>query len=420
MVDCGDLYNISGQMSTAMQIEDQAFGGKNMIFAGDFAQLPPINTKGPALFNHKVGTVLSTTNSIRDQKHTMGKAQWHQTTVVVLLRQNMRQNTISEEDSRFRTALENMRYKACTSDDISLLRSRVVGPQNPLVDVSHPNFRHVSVITALNAQRDQINALGCVKFAHDTKQKLTDFVSVDKWKSQVVSKRKKDNFMDPRRASDILPESLQDKLQQLPHAASMHIPGTLRLCRGMPVLIKKNEATEVCVTNGAEGTVVGWKANLHNNNKSTLETVFVKLTKPPTDVQLKDLPLNVVPVSKQLVPIQCKMQNDSTVYVSREQVPILPNFAMTDYGSQGRTRPFNVVDLKNSRTHHSVYTCLSRGSSLQGTIILQMCDISKITGGLPGYLRQEFREGASRDYQCYYTFKSNKAVSKLAWSRCCP
>ncbi|KAI0043089.1 hypothetical protein FA95DRAFT_1461933, partial [Auriscalpium vulgare] len=375
-------------MSTALQVEEEAFGGKNMIFAGDFAQLPPISAKGPALFSHKVGTVLSTTNSLRDQRHTMGKALWHQSTVVVLLRQNMRQNTMSEEDACFRLALENMRYKSCTADDIALLKSRIPGAQNPTVDISHPNFRHVSVITALNSQRDQINTLGCTKFAEDTNQPLTTFVSVDKWKSQTVSKQRQRNSTDPRRTSDILPEPLQDKLRQLPHAASMNIPGTLKLCRGMPVLIKRNEATEVCVTNGAEGTVVGWKAVLHNNNKSTLDTVFVKLTKPPSVVQLEGLPMNVVPISKQSLPVQCKMANDSMVHVTREQVPILPNFAMTDYGSQGRTRPYNVVDLKNCRSHHSVYTCLSRGSSLNGTIILQMCDVTKITGGLSGYLRQ--------------------------------
>jgi len=41
MVDCGSLYTISAQMCMALQIDHKAFGGKNMIFAGDFAQLPP-------------------------------------------------------------------------------------------------------------------------------------------------------------------------------------------------------------------------------------------------------------------------------------------------------------------------------------------------------------------------------------------
>jgi len=39
-----------------------------------------------------------------------------------------------------------------------------------------------------------------------------------------------------------------------------------------------------------------------------------------------------------------------------------------------------------------MYTCLSRGSSLDGTVLVQGFDPRKIQGGMTGYLRQEFRE----------------------------
>jgi len=64
-------------------------------------------------------------------------------------------------------------------------------------------------------------------------------------------------------------------------------------------MIKHNEATECCVTNGAEATVVGRKAHYITANKLALDTLFVKLTNPPNTVQLDGLPENVVPVSKQ-------------------------------------------------------------------------------------------------------------------------
>jgi len=76
----------------------------------------------------------------------------------------------------------------------------------------------------------------------------------------------------------------------------------------------------------------------------------------------------------------------------RQQVWILPNFAMTDYASQGKTRLYNVVHLNSCRSHMSYYTCLSRSASAAGTIILQGFEPSKITRGCSGYLRQEFRE----------------------------
>lgn len=74
MLDCLDMYSISSQMSLALQVSFDAFGGKNMIFDGDFAQLPPIAIKGPPLYTNKVSTTISTTNSIRDQKMTMEKS----------------------------------------------------------------------------------------------------------------------------------------------------------------------------------------------------------------------------------------------------------------------------------------------------------------------------------------------------------
>ncbi|PVG02891.1 hypothetical protein CPB86DRAFT_696226, partial [Serendipita vermifera] len=65
---------------------------------------------------------------------------------------------------------------------------------------------------------------------------------------------------------------------------------------------------------------------------------------------------------------------------------------MTDYASQGRTRPTNPVDLKFCLDHRSYYTALSRSTSLSGTYILDSVDAGKIQGGISGYQRQEFRE----------------------------
>jgi len=147
-----------------MRVHDKPFGGKNMIFAGDFAQLPPPG-RNPSLYSQTVKTTLHKTHSHRDQKWTIGKSLWHQFTVVVILRQNMRQKTQTLEDAKFRTALENMRYKSCTDEDFALLRSRIAGQGASKPSLSAPEFRHISVITALNAHRDKINELGVRKFA---------------------------------------------------------------------------------------------------------------------------------------------------------------------------------------------------------------------------------------------------------------
>ncbi|KIM40837.1 hypothetical protein M413DRAFT_72469 [Hebeloma cylindrosporum] len=65
---------------------------------------------------------------------------------------------------------------------------------------------------------------------------------------------------------------------------------------------------------------------------------------------------------------------------------------MTDYAAQGKTRPNNVVDLGHCKNHQSYYTALSRSASAAGTMLVQAFSAKKITGGISGYLRQEFRE----------------------------
>ena len=49
-------------------------------------------------------------------------------------------------------------------------------------------------------------------------------------------------------------------LWALPPSSTQHRVGKLKLCLGMPVMIKNNEATECGVTNGAETIIVGWKS----------------------------------------------------------------------------------------------------------------------------------------------------------------
>ncbi|KZS86446.1 hypothetical protein SISNIDRAFT_420894, partial [Sistotremastrum niveocremeum HHB9708] len=149
----------------------------------------------------------------------------------------------------------------------------------------------------------------------------------------------------------------------------------------MPVMIKNNVAVECGVTNGAEALVVGWKANEHvleDYKFSVLDVVFVRLKNPVKSIQLGGLPENVVPIYRRKVTIKCMLQNDNEMPISRTQVPLVLNFAMTDFNSQGRTRPQNPLELSECRTFQSIYTCLSRSPSLAGTLILKFRELEML------------------------------------------
>ncbi|KDQ57392.1 hypothetical protein JAAARDRAFT_97100, partial [Jaapia argillacea MUCL 33604] len=345
------------------------FGGMNMIFAGDFAQLPPVGAER-ALYAQSISMKTNQRSSMRQQEAAIGKALWYQVTTVVILRQNMRQCLQTPNDAAFHTALENMRYKSCTPDDIQLLKSLVASSSKESPKTGDPKFRHVSIITARNIQRDKVNEMGSTRFANDVETELTDFYSYD-------------TFAPPK-----IHPSLQQALWSLPHSMTEHHAGKLSLCKGLPVMVKFNKATECCVTNGAEATVYDWDDEVLPTGQKALKTLFVKLKNPPKNIQLPGLPLNVVLISRQKKTMLHSLPDDSMVAIARYQVPVLSNFAMTDYCSQGRTRSANPVDLRYCCDHRAYYTALSRGSTYDGTVIVRDFDESKLRGGLSGYLQQ--------------------------------
>ena len=233
-------------------------------------------------------------------------------------------------------------------------------------------------------------------FATETGQKLTDFYSDDELgedidPSTLSSVRKKDKKTIPSSKKVLSPE-MQDMVWNLRHSSSEHIPGKLSLCIGLPVMIRNNDATELCITKGQEGHVVGWKSAIGSRGQLVLETLYVKLDRPAKNINIEGLPENVVPLMKIKRSVKCTFPNGVSIPIRRSQVQVLPNFAMTVYSSQGKTRPDNVVILNSCRDHLLYYTALSRSSTAEGTIIIQGFNPNKITCGAPGYLRQEFRE----------------------------
>ena len=82
MLSCRDSFHISECLSQLMNCSIP-FGGLNIIFTGDFAQLPPaIGSEYASLYSHTVGIKSTTKN---DQEAALGKAYWHQVTTVVIL-----------------------------------------------------------------------------------------------------------------------------------------------------------------------------------------------------------------------------------------------------------------------------------------------------------------------------------------------
>ena len=177
MLSAKDLYRIHVQLARVFDCADVPFGNLNMVFSGDFAQLPPaLGGENVSLYSRTIGSI---STDIKSQEEAIGKALWHQITTVVILRENMRQKHQSTEDAQFQTTLENMRYKACTPEDIVFLHTLVSSKVPGHRSICDEDFRNISIITGTNIHKDEINRLGAICFAQETGQSLVDFYSED-------------------------------------------------------------------------------------------------------------------------------------------------------------------------------------------------------------------------------------------------
>lgn len=244
MVTCNDFQMLATQAAKARNIHDESFGGLNLV-AGDFTQLPPMT--GPSLYSGKVMLQVSDAMDQRNENALLGKILWHRFNTVVIPRQNMRQKDHTPEDDKLRQALIHMRYGTCTDRDIKFLESRIAGfrPGNPKLNTA--NVRNVSIIMARNSRKDALNNMGAERFVKDTHEELIDFCSIDRISARSVDKLKWKLCVQ----SEIkrMTPSLQRKLWDAPPSSTNDfIPDKLSLCLGMSVMLRANDATELCMT----------------------------------------------------------------------------------------------------------------------------------------------------------------------------
>ena len=74
MLSARDMYRINVQLAKIFEIAHMPFGGLNMTFCGDFAQLPPaVGGENVSLYSRSIGSV---STDIKSQEEAVGKALW--------------------------------------------------------------------------------------------------------------------------------------------------------------------------------------------------------------------------------------------------------------------------------------------------------------------------------------------------------
>jgi hypothetical protein len=355
MVGCQLMYDISHALSKAKSMNTLPFGGVNVIFAGDFAQLPPVaEMKLYSEFRrskNKGGTTLS-------EKNAFGKLLWLSVQTVVILHEIKRQN--GEENRPFVELLSRLRRGECTRDDYTTLQSRLMTVNRP--DWTDNALRRAPVLVTENAIKDKLNEKGARAFASHTGQELYWYYAKD-----------------CRGGRKITDPELNNHLRNLATNTTKYRMGKLPLAIGMPVMISHNFDVGNGVVNGSIGILKKIRYQLDENGDRIAQSCVVHLS------DMQGPPLPGLPLNHAAVTVDTQTMNFTHPHshkrckIERTQLPIVPAFAMTAHKAQGQTLDKVIVDLASCKGTEAPYVMLSRAKSLDGVHILRPFDFKKIS-----------------------------------------
>ena len=351
MIGCRLLLKISEALNDAKQNE-APFGGINLIFAGDFTQLPPVGET--RLFAHINTHDAKTT---RGQQNIFGKLLWLSVKTVVILTEIMRQQ--GTENRQFINLLGRLREGKCTNDDFRLLNSRQLSKSGN-VDYSK-NPSNAPIIVSNNECKDALNVRATAEFAANNNKPMHWYYASD-----------------TRGNKNIEDEKLQHHLESMHSGKTNQRMKKIPLVIGMPVMICQNFDVEHGVVNGCTGKLK--KVRYHTDIKGHRHALSCVIEAPnTTGSPLTGIDKQSVVVLQDTTDMKfIHPYSHKICTIKRTQIPIMPAFAMTAHKAQGQTMDKVIVDLESCHGTESPYVMISRVKSLNGLHILRPFNISKI------------------------------------------
>lgn len=369
MIGCKTLLQVHNALTIAKGCTEP-FGGVNIVFAGDFAQLSPVGEM--RLFTNLQTKSTPSSGVQTGQDYTMGKLLWLLVTEVVILRKQMRQAGSANEP--FVQLLERLRVGKCTEDDYRTLNTRLA--RRVRADCSS-GWAGVPIIVAENSPKDALNEKAAQAYAEATCTPLSWYYAADFSKGhQIVD----------RESADAIKRFHSGQTSQRPY----RIP----LAKGMPVILAQNYDVESGVVNGTFGRLKSVRYTVSDvaGEKRRRARSCVIESEAYSGEQLPHLgPDEFVALEDQVSVRVTDPYSHDHLEFRRHSVPVVPAFAMTVYKAQGLTFPKVVVDLQGCRNLEAAYVMCSRVKSLDGLLILRDFERKKITTNPSEETRDEFK-----------------------------
>ncbi|XP_073152408.1 uncharacterized protein [Henckelia pumila] len=303
------------------------FGGKIMVFGGDFRQILPVVKRG----------------TMRDQiTASISRSTFWNHVKILQLEQNMR-SAQDNEFSQFLLRIGDGLQNTTHGDFIELPESIIIsweGEQSihQLIDVVFPYMLHHvndakymvgrAIITPKNFDVDKINEMLISKFPGD-EIVYTSWDNVEDDNSNLFQ----EEFL-----NSLIPSGLP------PHRISLKV--------GCPLMLLRNVAPELGLCNGTRLIC------------RTLGRNFI-------DAEIITGPHKGMRYFLHRMPLKSEETSGLPFELTRRQFPIRLSFALTINKSQGQTIPNIKIFLRNHVfSHDQLYVALSRGVSQHSTKVL--------------------------------------------------
>lgn len=381
---------------------DEPFAGMNILFAGDFMQLPPV--RDPALYMpNKVVRVTSNSDSSlssalyrsngRKRKRqnkpspigpssvtsAIGRDLWLSVKHVVQLKQPMRQL----DDPFYAEVLDSMRKGQLSEMQRQALRSRILGDDR----IATQEWKDAVFLVSRNQIRVQINFDATLEHANEVDQHVIYSCAEDTYKKIPLQGRLRKSFL------------------SAPDTKENSLCGILPLSIGMKIVFTVNVCTQDGLANGAQGILRQIVYDQDSIDRPSSRGKEVVLKRPPKYVIVElisrrpgaydNLPTNHVPVYPvKLACVHSIWRRDGSKIertFQRFQLPLTPAFAFTDYKCQGQTLQKAIVDLAEGVSSTGMYVMLSRVRKLDDLLILRPFKESLLDIRVPRALCEEIK-----------------------------
>lgn len=364
MIGCQLMTSVHNAL-VAAKVTPDPFGGMNIIFVGDFAQLPPVGDRRLFMSSRRRRNRSGGTNA--GQESSQGRLLWLSVDSVVVLDEYVRQS--GAENIQFIDLLKRLRLGRCNSADYALLQSRILDREVIQQDRS---WQNAPIIVTTNNTKDALNEESVKRFATGTGQEVAWYHAYDYALGLELS------------------ESTLNRLGELNSGLTKGVLGRIPLVLGMPVIVSHNYDVEGGVVNGSHGYVHEIRYTVAVTGKRHLSCCVVEIPDAGAST-MPGLPARHFPIMPEKYDINIYNRfTEENFPFKRVQVPIQPAFAITAHRSQGQTMNHVVVDLLDCKGTESPYVMISRATSLKALAILRPFPFKVISKGLSEDLRTEF------------------------------